>query len=278
MSLYGRGLNQSTPAKVAHRLGADLHPAIGAALKAGIRGAGDLSRFRPLRRFKQRGSTCFAHSVSSALVIAHAAVGRPLPFLPSPLLIASTTYAGVRAAAFPSGLVPRLKDTGAELQDVATAMARWGVGPMGPAADDPFTDVPQDDGYGFPEVNASSLVIAGANLVGGEYAVTIDDSAPEMIAASIDAGIPVWIGGPVGRAYELLGPNDIAQPTPADDATAGGHAQVVDGYRVTSSGEIETQILGSWGPEWALNGSVWASEAWIRSQWLAWPMAVAGRA
>jgi hypothetical protein len=201
-------------------------------------------------------------------------MGRPIAFVPSPLLIASTTYADVRSRSAPEGApLPVLQDTGAELQDDADAVARWGVGPIGPDIGGRYSDCPDDQEPLFPEPTVVDLLVAGAELVGGEYAITMDGNAPATVAASLDAGVPVWVGGLVGQAYEQLGPSDIAQPTSVDDTTGGGHAQLITAYR-TAGSALEFLVVNSWGPYWAFNGTVWASSDWVSALWTAWPLTV----
>lgn len=252
-----------------------MHPNIAAALKAGIRGSADLSQFLPARLDQGQTSTCHAHSMAAGLFAAFASAGKPLGWCPSPFLIAATTYSDVRARTIPVGQpLPILVDEGAELQDDADAVAKWGICAMGPSVEGRNSDCPSTQEPSFPEPDVPQLLQAGQRIVGGEYAVPIDSGAPEVIAASLDAGIPVWVGGLVGADYERLGPQDIAQPTPSDDTTAGGHGQLLVAYRTTGA-ELQFLIVNSWGTGWAHNGTVWASTDWVTSLWNAWPMAVA---
>ena len=273
---WGRGLRSSTPAKVAHRLGATQHEPIADALRGGIRGSADLSALFPARLNQGLTDTCPFHSLSVALVVACASAGRPLGFVPSPLALASNTYADLRALAHPAGALPPLTDDGSELQDAAIAAARWGVVPIGADVQGRHSDVPADTGYGFPEPTTTELVEGASRLIGGEYAIAVDDALPETIAASLDAGIPVWIGGLVGAAYQGAAAASVQDPAPSSDKTASGHAQVIGGYRVVpGTGEIQARVWNSWGNGWALDGTVWVSSAWMRGLWSAWPMAVA---
>jgi hypothetical protein len=276
VSRFGKGLKPSTPHKVAHRMGAEAHPAIAAALAAGPKGAADLTPLLPERLDQGQTETCFAGSLAVGIFVALASAGKPLPFVPSPLLFAATTYADVRAAmTLPSQPLPVLQDTGAEFADAAMAAAKWGAAPMGPDVQGRHYDVPDDNGYSFPEPDVSQLQVAGRELIGGEYAITVDASAIDVCCAALDAGIPVWTGGLVGAAYQALTANDIAQPTPTSDPTAGGHAQLLVAYRTNAAGKREFLVAGTWGAEWALNGTVWASEEWVLSQWDLWPLTVA---
>ena len=272
--IRGTGLKRSRPERTSHRLGASLHPAIAAALKAGIRGNADLSQYLPARFDQGQTSTCHAHSMAAGIACALAAAGKPLLFVPSPLLIASTTYADVRARTVPIGQpLPVLSDDGAELQDDVDAVAKWGVGPIGSDIEGRHSDCPSVQEPSFPEPDVSALQVSAGHLLSGEYSIPVDSSAHEVVAASLDAGIPVWVGGLVGSAYENLGPNDIAQPTPDTDSSAGGHAQLIAAYRTTGA-ELQFLVVNSWGTGWALNGTVWASTAWVETLWSAYPMAV----
>lgn len=278
--LLGRGLKPPTPARNAHRMGALSHEGIALAKKVGIRGSADLTGLCPPRMNQQATSTCFAHSFSAALFCAKGAAGKPMPFVPSVRLLASMVYAKEQRSKPTMGApLADLQDLGAELADVADVGSGWGVAPMGPTIDGLNSDVP--DGpfqpqslVPFPEADVLDLVVAGSELIAGEYSIPMDANAPETIAASLDAGIPVWIGGLVGSAYEALGPSDVAEPTPSSDTSAGGHAQVIASYRTAPGGALQFRVVGSWGTGWAFNGTVWASSDWVKALWQAYPMAV----
>jgi hypothetical protein len=263
-----------------HRMGALSHPAVADAYKAGIRGGADLTRFCPPRPDQRQAEVCFSFSFGGCYATARAAAGKPLGFVPSQATLAALVYAKEqRSGQRPASGWPGLNDVGAELQDVADVAAEWGLAPMGAPVGDSNSDTPDGpfapngSGTPFPEADAIEVIEAGADIVSGEYQIPVDANAPEVIAASLDANIPVWCGGLVGRDYEALGPNDVAEPTPASDPTAGGHAQFLAGYRVVpGTGEIQGLVVGSWGPRFAFNGTVWVSSAWMRSLWQAYPM------
>jgi hypothetical protein len=266
-------------------MGAISHPLIGAAYKAGIKGGADLvTPFFGPRKNQYVTETCFAHSLASGLEAARAAKGHALTFSISPQTIAALVYGKEqRSGAPPAGGWPGLQDLGAELQDAADVVGSWGVAPMGPAVSDSNSDVgdgpyaPNSPGAApFPEADGLRVIEGSANLIDGEYQIPVDANVAEVIAASLDALVPVWVGGLVGDAYEALAANDVAQPCAANDPGAGGHAQVIGGYRVVSgTGEIQLLTVNSWGYSWANNGTVWCSTAWARALWQAWPLAVA---
>ena len=129
----------------------------------------------------QDGSeTCFTHSLSVGFWTAFHGAGKPLLFVPSQVELASCTYSDVRNAATPPGqTLPLLQDTGAELQDAATAAARWGICPMGPQQGGRFSDVPDHvDGVPFPEPNRAQVEVAG------RPAVREPDGGPDRAAGA----------------------------------------------------------------------------------------------
>jgi hypothetical protein len=278
---FSRGLKRSTPAKVAHRLGAHLHPRIAAALAAGPRGSADL---QPCQRLDQgQTSKCTFHSFAGAWWCAVNAGGTVPPFIPSPEFLASVTYSNLRrVATAPGADVPKLTDDGAELQDPASAAQEWGIAPIGsgspcPTSDGRFSDcetTPPDNTS--PELDPMQAQIGGDKLVDGEYAATIDNQADLVVAAALDAGVPVWEGGQVDAAYESfenVGPDFVAPP-PKNDGTGGGHAQYISAYRTKAPGVLEFRYENSWGSAWGFNGAIWVSADFVRSRWSLWPMAV----
>lgn len=251
------------------------HPAIAAALKAGPKGSADLRQFMPAIFDQGQSETCAEHSFVGLAVGAMKIAGAPLPWIPSMLSLASTVYADRRAAETPPGQpLPPLVDTGAELQEVANSAAKWGLGPMLAAIEGRLSDVPDDvEGQPFPEPAPGELQLSAPHTAGGEYAADIDDTLPLVVAACLDANIPVWFGGLVGQATQQLGPNDVEGPTPTSDKTAGGHARGIVGYR-TVNGQIQPLIRNSWGTSWADGGYGWASTAFLLAQWDVWPFPV----
>ena len=220
--------------------------------------------------------TCHAHSAAGAIWTAYNAAGKSL-FVPSPRLIAACTYADVRAAANPTGNLPELLDTGADLSDDATALAHWGIAPIqAPTTDGRFSDVENDGNPPvFPEPDIASLTVAGASLISREYSIPVDVNAPTLCAQALDAGIPIWLGFFVDSAFENLGPNDIAQAPNQSDPNGGGHAVYLSGYRTAADGTFEWRVENSWSAGWCDGGACWASDAWLRACWLLWPMAIA---
>jgi hypothetical protein len=269
---YGKGLRRSTTEKTAHRLGAH-HLLDTGAVPHGS------ATLKPCQRMDQGSSgCCHSHSAVAALWCALNAAGKVPAFVGSPRCLASCTYADVRAAATPAGQpLPTLQDTGADLQDDATALAKWGVAPIqAPTSDGRFSDVENDPPDNtFPEPDINQLSVAGADLVSGEYQIAVDDNAPKTVALCLDAGVPVWLGFFVDGSFENLGASDVAQAPDQNDPSGGGHAVYINSYRTNAAGKLEFLVQNSWGSGWADGGAVWASEAWLKACWMLWPMAVA---
>jgi hypothetical protein len=274
MSFYGTGLKRSTPSKVAHRLRAEDHPEIAAALAAGPKGSGDLRACLPATVFDQgQSGTCFAHSFAACAYGAQAQAGKPLAFVPSPLFVASCTYSDVRKAATPDNApLPVLTDTGAELQDAANAGARWGVAPLGKLEGGRYSDVPGDPPNNvFPEPDYQQALLAGSDIVTGEYSITSNAEAPKVAAASLDAGYLLWVGFFCDSAFQALKPGDVAQAPDQNDPQGGGHAVLLCGYRTAADGSFEFLLRNSWGAGWCDGGYCWVSTAWLVAAWDCWP-------
>lgn len=272
---YHKGLKRSTPSRVQHRLGAHLDPRIAAALATEPSGAADLTRFWTQPFDQSRSSTCHAHSAITCAYVAMAAAGKTFSWMPSPLELASCVYADMRAAATPVGQpLPLLYDTGAELQDDADAVTKWGLAPIGPLQGR-FSDVPDDPpDNSFPEPQLTAL--QGAVRFSGEYAIPVDGNAPRIVAACLDAGIPVQSGGPVGELFE--GNTDPTVAIGADPTASDGHAMAILAYRTKAPAALSAFAWeffeeSSWGP-FGVKGGRWVTGEWMLSQWSLWPYPV----
>lgn len=276
MILSRRGLLQSHSSRSAYRVSVDQHAAIAAAYKAGPKGSADLTSSLPPRFDQGQSGTCFGHAKAACQYGAAALAGKPLLFVPSPLMIASCTYADVRAAATPVGSdLPILRDTGAQLEDAA-ASDKWGVASIGIqiAGRNGISDVPDDlADNSFPEPNFAQLVKGAQRFMTGEYKIAVNAEAPRWIAACLDSNVLVWDGFFCDSAFEGLGPNDVAGAPDESDPNGGGHSTLYAAYRIVN-GAIQALKVNSWGKAWALNGTVWCDEAHITAEWQLWPFTV----
>jgi hypothetical protein len=263
--IRGLGLHRPDPAKLARRL----RVARGAATPIGH------AELEPCPRLDQgQSGTCHAHSAAGVIWTAYQAAGRAMAWIPSPREIAACTYADVRSAATGPGMsLPKLQDTGADLSDDASALATWGIAPMWPpTSDGRASDVENDPADNtFPEPDSTQLLVAGADLIAGEYQIPVDSSAPNLCALSLDAGVPIWLGFFVDSAFEQAGPSTVVGAPNQSDPSGGGHAVYLSGYRTAADGSFEFLLQNSWGGSWALNGSVWCSTAWLLATWIRWP-------
>lgn len=265
MSRYGKGLIKCAPKKIAHRF----------AFRATVppKGAGQLTACQRLDQ-GQTG-TCHAHSLVGAVWTALHAAGSDPPFIGSPRQLASCTYGDVRGTkTYPGTTMPVLLDTGADLQDDATALAAWGLARIqAPTSDGRFSDVENDPSSNvFPEADTAQL--QRTFQVTGEYSIPVDSAAPAAVASCIDAGIPVQIGIFVDTAFEDLTSGQVAQPANQNDPNGGGHALYISGYRTAADGSYEFRVENSWGSSWCDGGACWASSAWLMSGWELFPIAV----
>jgi hypothetical protein len=90
---------------------------------------------------------CTGHGTASAEWVSHNAIGKQLPFFPSPRLL----YAVVRMLELPRAEAP-LFDSGAVPSDLKAATGKWGIAPIGTGA-----SFPTPDGY------ASDVCLANVN-------------------------------------------------------------------------------------------------------------------
>lgn len=263
---YGKGLKRSTPARVAHRLRATVHPRILAALATGPSNGIELEACPTLN---QRGSgTCHAHSYVAARWVAQKANGKPLLWVPSPLALASVTYADMqRKGPTPADGWPVLQDTGAELQDDSDAGKRWGLAQIGPSPDGTLGDVPDTpEDNSFPEPDIEQLQQAGPNAGDAEYSIAIDSAVIDTAAATLDAKIPIRTAFYCDSAFEQLGPNDVAPAPNEADPKGGGHSTYLRAHKLVS-GKRQFRLENSWGASWCDSGGVWVSEEWMRACW-----------
>jgi hypothetical protein len=200
--------------------------------------------------------------------------------VPSPKLFYAGTRALMRADAVPSGALPDLTDSGVENTSLIAALTTFGAVAMkGPTPDGRNSDLwtPLDI-EGIPnappanvndEPNGAQLIAAAVDPLAGAYTIATDDI--DTLAQSLASGVPVLTGGDVDQAFEDAGASTIVQ---APTTSLGGHDLYLAGYRPSSTvtGTTEFLVVNSWGTTWAANGTVWASEAWVRSRWDLWPM------
>lgn len=267
---FPKGLLQTPPERKIHRLGAHLEPKIAAALAAGPKGYVDLSPHLP-DVFEQRGGSCWAHSASACGFGAHAQAGLTLAAPPSPLFFVQVYASRQRALVTPNPPFPALANDGANLADAAEIFAEWGSKAMIPPTDGVNTDVP--DGP-VPELDPQDLLKAYRGRFTGEYQILPDNSAPQLLMATLDANYFVWDGFQCDAACENLGPNDILG---APTGNLGGHSTLYYGYDLNTnrrSFPVDGPVFfkrNSWGRNFARGGNFLVSSTHVIESWEMWP-------
>jgi hypothetical protein len=217
------------------------------------KGKADLSRFEP-GVYDQGGTeSCTAHAASRCLVVRYAALGKPLPFIPSMLAIWSASVLD-EASPVPTPAELLAMNTGVASMTAMIAIGR-GIRAMGPLSPDGrFSDVAVGPvAAGLDQMTAEAL-----RPQVGEYRLDETDSSwPTLAACCLDSGIPVYVGMNVGPIYDGWMPN--MPPIDTDEVPSetanGGHAVELRGYETTSSGLVFTST-GSYGTGFADQG-VW---------------------
>lgn len=274
---YGAGARRSHPAKVAAAKPGASHPVVAAALAVGLGASASLMGNVPSRLNQGQTGTCTAHSYTASVTTACPSLG----WVPSQCVQYSVTHGIERAATTPPGQpLPPFQDNGAELADAIAAGATYGVCPMqGPTPDGRNSDVWGPIDAPNPNVTQEPDVVrleaAATTIITGAY--HIDPNSPnvsDLVAGAISSGYPIYVGFYVDSAFENLGANDVAQPPNQSDPNGGGHAVFLAAYRTNAAGKREFLLVNSWGTDWADNGTVWVSEAWLAATWELWIMDV----
>jgi hypothetical protein len=264
----GKGCKRSHPDKLAKRLNAAEHPAIAEKLASSLPASASLQQFEPPREDQGQTSSCTAHAASAGLTTAFAAIGKPLGFVPSPRAIYGVTRAIERSLATPEGAEPVLSDGGAELADVMSAIAQFGICPMATIPPDGrISDVTSDNVNLEPDL--VQLTDAGTRLVIGVYGV--DPRQHDVCAAAIADGKPLYVAFYADKGFENWVPSQApygapieAEPPPPGE---GGHCVVIDAYTSNADGSRTWEVNNSWGSLIGLDGRWRVSDAFLSACW-----------
>ena len=170
-----------------------------------------------------------------------------------------------------------LADDGRLCTDCLEVIASQGVAPFeGPTADGRNSDV--DPSNATSPATPAEVAAAASNLVNlGENSIDPNDpNVSDLVASCLAAGGIVYLGTQVGQAFEQLAGAMVAQPDPANDPNAGGHALDIVGYRTMPDGSRQFKVQNSWGESWDEAGECWASLAWVQACWELHPLLPAG--
>lgn len=213
---------------------------------------------------------CTGHGGAQGLVIAFAAAGRPLPFVPSPDGLYRDERCLERTKG-PDGTFPPLTDEGAEPADLFRAGALCGVRAIqAPTADGRNSDVDPATVNDEPRLDQSAT--EALTIITGGY--RIDETAADMaeqVCAALAAKMPVGLGFFCDSRFQAWTP--AAGPLNSynlQDQTGGGHFVVIVGYRTDASGARIFRILNSWSALWGDTGFIEVTTAWLRA--VAWDL------
>lgn len=212
-------------------------------------------------------SACIGHGSAQGICIginsiaAQSGNGLGLPWTPSPRHI----YYGARCA---SDVRPdasmTLQDGGAYPANGMWAVQRYGIRPIeAPSPDGRYSDVDPsnvNEDLDFGDLEQGDLTIVVGEYRINEAAFDVVEQVKQTLAV---AQVPVGVGFQVDRAFMAGSSSAIDEPGPD---ILGGHWTTVIGYRpsATRPGEIELEIVNSWGAVWSVGGYGWATEAWLR--------------
>ena len=242
------------------------HPRFAAAMSAAPPAAASLVGHAPAVMDQGQSGSCEGCGWACGITTHCTAIGEPLDFVASPEGI-YTPARCIERAAFPEGPAEPLGDDGTDSHAVIRALGSYGVRPMrAPTPDGRYCDC-----YA-PTINAepslTDLELADKTRLFGAYEITGDQATrAAAIRSCIAAGIPVVIETFVDTAYMSLGRGVVVDSCDRADPHGGGHCQVILAYRTRPDGASEFLIRNSWSQDWADEGSVWCTEAFIASAW-----------
>ena len=155
-----------------------------------------------------------------------------------------------------------------------------GVAPFaGPSPDGRNSDIwtPTDAMSPPPNVNLPATPAETTAAASNKFALgsnSLDPAAAnlsDLLASCLAAKGVVYLGTQVGQAFEQLQGQTVAQPDPANDPNAGGHALIIVGTARcrTRRGNSRCRTLGE---SWDEAGECWASLAWCAACWELHPL------
>ena len=258
------------PGPVSYRTDALEHAEISGRLVSGLRGSADLSGKLPAVFDQAECEGCWAHALANI-------VGAVTGHLASPLYFMQSNYARLRGIANPTGNLPPLYDGGSQLSDAAASAAQLGWLPYQAPQQNGGTDVPatidmRGNAVPLPELTPDQVATGMGETFAGEYAITADGVAADVLAAALEAGIYVWDGFEVDDACENLKAGHVlGAPT---GPNLGGHSTLYWGYETLSDGSRVFHKRNSWGKSWCDGGDYLVNDAHVAAAWALWPMPI----
>jgi hypothetical protein len=147
------------------------------------------------------------------------------------------------------------EDSGCTVADVM-----WALHTQGVCMEDlvPYNQDPAEQGGAAADADAQK------HRIGMPMQVALTQQAFKTVLA---AGMPILVGGPVGRTLFSVGPDGNMEIPPADEQPDGGHCWFKLGYN-----PFRTMDANSWGDDWGQNGFFyprWGAEARLWEAWTA---------
>ena len=120
-----------------------------------------------------------------------------------------------------------------------------------------------NSGMVFAQPNLNSYREGDDNTITAFYRIGSSGSQRvDDIESAIRSDHPVVFGTNVSKEFQgYSGGNKVWDPP---SSSIGGHAMVITGVRINSSGEREFLVRNSWGTNWGDNGRCWFSEKYIK--------------
>jgi hypothetical protein len=232
-------------------------------LTSGTSSENSLANFRYPTLDQGNSGSCTFHGTPQALYVSAAAVGRPLPFFPSPFI----GYGVVRILEL-ADANQSLTDSGAMPSDLITVVNKWGIAPIGFGGQHPTPDGRNSDIWTFADTGdvsqnvldkPSFLDLETSGLVLPIKPLRVDETSSDF-GGQLKAAVDGKIAGGVGIFVDVA---NFMQWNPANgpiktidtsDPQGGGHWLEFD-YYYTFGSELVVGGANSWGDSWPAGNS-----------------------
>ena len=235
------------------------------------RGFADLSEYAG-EIVDQNGVGHCTTSVVKAACTSLAAAGHPIGE-PSHVVAYQLALRLDRAREYPyvaAKDLPALRDQGSSIATMVDVITRYGIAPYRhDVVVDGYaraSDCGPGNATDIRALSFGDVIRASRRVVIGPYEIDYVRRDRDVQLA-LDAGYAIVEGGWVDTRYMVrdassapAGAQDMA------DLDGGGHAQMIVGYRMASTGP-EYLIQGSWGMPWGDGGRTWVTSDYLATRW-----------
>lgn len=224
----------------------------------------DLEPFTPPVYNQGDTSSCTGHGTSTGMYTTYKANGAELPFIPSMRGIYLNGLSLARASVHDD-----LQDVGCSPALIKLGIDEYGIRKMGALAQDGrFSDC--DPRTLLREVALDELEEESLTLSFGDYMIPSADvsgldatvAALRLVLASKCA---VGSGSFVDTAFMNWSSDAPKDACDTSDPRGGLHWMCFTGYKTLPNGKTAFKKRNSWG-DWCLQGNIWVSEDYIRSE------------